>query len=364
MQTLEYLINLELEELVLKFNLNKKFERVSDFITDDTQSAEFIRTILDDETFIHPDETSPIYEISKARSRHSTLTFLIGLVFKKFQGLYDAFGSTTRFGGENINLKLWMMTALSHDKGYYSERLKKSIPAHKQFFSHRLLVNEYRDDFEILSRYLDNVKNVLAYDYDEIKTYDIASVNWRQNDDGDEKVDHGILGGHIVFNNYLNKLLKTRYTVVEKELYSIKTCALTIVQHNMFKSATLEEDKKYPNKPERLRYGGDGKITSETPLLLFLSLIDTFECVKKFSKKDNDRSINTLTILQKIRICVDEDFISIDYSDLFNYIEGRKQKDLIVQKNSYITSIIGLETWTVLKSKFDQRTNICKITLA
>ena len=125
MQSLENLINRELENLPKQFD--NKFYKISEFITDDTKSAEFIRNILKDDTFIHPDEKSPMYEVAKSRSRHSALTFLIGLVFKEFGGLYDSFKATTQFGNEHISLKLWMMTALSHDKGYYSERLKKNV---------------------------------------------------------------------------------------------------------------------------------------------------------------------------------------------------------------------------------------------
>lgn len=363
MDTLENLINVELKELVQKFEIDVKYKHVSDFITRDEDSADFIRSVLDDETFKHPDETSPMHEVAKTRSRHSALIFLIGLVLKRFNGLYDSFAETTKFGGKNINLKLWMMTSLAHDKGYYSEKLKKSIPAHKQKFAHSLLTDTYSKEFGVLDNYSSELQNVLAYTYEDIKTYDIASSDWRKNKDGTEKVDHGILGGCIVFNDYLNKLQNNKVKYMEKELFSIKTCALTIAQHNMFKSSSLEEDQKYPNKPPILQYTSDYRISTATPLLLFLALIDTFECVKRFSKEENSTSIQTLTILKKIKISVEKDSIFIDYSDLLNYIKQRNEDTLTKKKDDYLNSIKTLNNWTVLYANPNDTKTAYRITI-
>lgn len=363
METLEHLINLELAKLPLKFG--NKFNSVSEFITDDNKSAEFIRNILKDDSFIHPDEKSPLHEVAKSRSRHSALTFLIGLVFKEFGGLYDSFEKTTKFGNEHISLKLWMMTALSHDKGYYSERLKSGIPAHKQRFTHKLLTDSYfYDNWQELEKYPKEIQNVLAYQYDDIITYDIASVGWRQDNKNDERVDHGILGGCIVFNDYINKLQKTTATSIEKELYSIKTCALTIAQHNMFKSANADDDKKYPNKPPILQSSSDFRISKNTPLLLFLSLIDTFECVKKFSKEENDAYVETLTVLKKIKLHVDTYSITVDYSELFDHIKNKKDNSLNQSKENYFDSIMTLNNWTVLQTASVLNTDTYRITIS
>ena len=363
MQTLEYLIDLELLKLIQTFKLEEKFKHVSNFITDDNKSAEFIRSILDDDPFIHPDEQSPIYDVAKARSRHSALTFLIGLVFKKFGGLYDSFERTTIGGGKNINLKLWMMTALSHDKGYYSERLKKDVPAHLQKFTHTLLTDEYMDDFRTLRWYSNDIQNVLAYTYADIDIYDMAALDFHTSRGDPERVDHGILGGCIVFDDYLNKLKKTQFTVIEKELYIIKTCALTIAQHNMFKSSTPEHDKNFPNKPSILQCSSEFRISKKTPLLLFLSLIDTFECIKKFSKEENDAHVETLTVLKKIKLHVDDYAITVDYSELFDHIKRKKNNNLNQSQQSYLNSIITLSDWTILKTTPISKTETYKITI-
>ena len=118
----------------------------------------------------------------------------------------------------------------------------------------------------------------------------------------------------------------------------------------MFKSDTIEQDKKFPNKPRVLQSSSNFRISNHTPLLLFLSLIDTFECVKKFGKENNNKNVKALTILINIYISVYKNTIVIDYSKLFNYIHDKNNGSLEQSIKSYCESLMGLETWTVMST--------------
>lgn len=114
---------LELMDVELSLlGLPSKYTSVSNFIYDDESSAAFIREMLRDEDFRTPEEASDIYDFAKARARHSAVTFLLGLVFKRFAGSFFEYGRTTEnamyTGGKRYNelLRSWLITSLYHDK--------------------------------------------------------------------------------------------------------------------------------------------------------------------------------------------------------------------------------------------------------
>ena len=142
-RTLASCINDILIEVVKKYNLPEAYNKVENFVTDDKESANFIRLILHDDVFDQVDANSPLYEITQARARHSAITFLIGLVFRDFGGLFDAFSTTRNVSyDKDISFKLWMITALNHDRGLYSEYIKKTGNEYKTRYKLDLFTDE------------------------------------------------------------------------------------------------------------------------------------------------------------------------------------------------------------------------------
>lgn len=88
-------------------------------------------------------------------------------------------------------------------------------------------------------------------------------------------------------------------------------------------------------------------------MLLLLSLVDTIECVKTFSKKESEVSyFQTLTILNSVRLYSDKQKIIIDFSELATKIYKDKPKSgLLTELDKHIKSIIGMSNWTCLDVK-------------
>ena len=351
MKDLKTLINEELHNLVEDLHLDREFLDITNFITVDQKSAEFIRFILNDGTFTHPEEGTEMYELAQDRSRHSALTFLIGLVFKKAFGLYDSFAEVFEFGEPKIDFRLWLLVSLYHDKGYYSTRLKKKTEVHKQDFKYDLFSDKpisYEVEHDLRMDY----KRVLAFSYDELRQYDVWALQFHSEKGDKECVDHGILGGYIVYNDYLAKIKRYDCSFDENDYLINKITALTISQHNLFK--TQKDDKEFdwqhPGKPKKLTCGDPFRIAKETPLLLFLALIDTFECVKKLSKGENpSKYLETPTVLKCIELSIESDKVIIDYTKLKKAVYDKKDNDLKKVFDSYLKSICRFNEWTFFK---------------
>lgn len=345
---------LELMDVELSLlGLPSKYTSVSNFIYDDESSAAFIREMLRDEDFRTPEEASDIYDFAKTRARHSAITFLMGLVFKRFAGSFFEYGRITEnamyTGGKRYNalLRSWLITSLYHDKAYYSEHLKNGKIDYRKTFKYFLLTDKYTDDrLACVANFSNRYPKVLAHTYDHILSYDSYARNYHASKiDGAEKVDHGILGGIMVFNDLVRKSLRT--TKFDGELPMIKACCLTIAQHNIFKSGSAASDKLYPSDLSYLHHDSDFRIGKDTPLLLFLCLVDTLECVKRFSKGENEKtSLQTKTVLSSIFVTVTEEEIRIDYSQLHKKIDEKGNSDFYNNYKRYLNGVCSLNEWT------------------
>lgn len=266
-----------------------KFNKVEDFISDDGKAAEFIRAILQDDDFQPPDENSKLYKVAKVRACHTAITFLIGLVFLEFNN-FDQRISDSFFPNEvkasDLVIRMWMITALYHDYGYYIDDLKDGKIDLKKGIKYYLLDDNYEGkSTDLLSDYSLHYQAGLAYTYDEIEAYDEYARKWHQQQNDEEKVDHGILGGVRIFHRLVSRAKKVPTN--ETELIIIKTSCLAIAQHNIFKSSSRKDDKKYGERLKKLYFESDFVIGNNTQLLFLLCLVDTFECVKRLSKGGN-----------------------------------------------------------------------------
>lgn len=342
MNSLYDLINNELAWL--KKNGYTQYDSLDLFITSDERSAEFISSLTGSFKFETPAEDSQLYQIARGRARHSAITFLTGLVFREFAGLFNKIDDILK--KDNTAFKLWLMTSLNHDRGYTSEYITQGDLDYKTKFKYYLLSGKC-EGVEALEGYDDKYPESLAYTYQEIKQYDKYARTYHKKDSDGRRLDHGILGGIILFHTLIQKYLKSKSSQQNNiEPLVIKTSALTIAQHNIFKSCDPKCDKAYlQHHLERLVSDSDFVIESSHTLLLLLSLVDTIECVKKYSKQENgDKYLQSITVLKNIMVDVSADELVVDYSKL-------AERELKITKKNEIcgrivANVYDLRKWT------------------
>ena len=208
-----------------------------------------------------------------------------------------------------------------------------------------LLDDAYIDEsLKVLQQFSVYHSDVLAYTYDEIEKYDVCSRQWIKK--YEEKVDHGILGGIRIFDKLIKSSLKSGISSDGNELLAIKASCLTIAQHNIFKSESVEDDMHYGDSLKKLHSTSKFVINSSTPLLFLLCLVDTFECVKKLSKGENpEQSLEAITVLSSISLCVSQEEIVIDFSELDERVMRKERGQLQENYKIYKENILNLQNW-------------------
>ncbi len=354
-----------------KLGVSPNYQSLDKFIGSDNTCAAFIRAILNDDDYEIPDQNSDIYEFAKTRAQHSVITFLMGLIFSKFAGISADIMDTIGFlsNEENITLNFlrpWMITSLYHDKGYYSKYLQNGKLDYRKTFKHYLFTDIYSEpELMFFDGFYELHRDVFAHTYDQILCYDQYARKYHaRKKHAEEQLDHGILGGVIVFNDLVRNALKVQKT--NSELKLAKACCLTIAQHNIFKSNSKETDNAYPAELSYLYHDSPFRIRKRNPLLLFLCLVDTLECVKRFSKGENEKnSLQTKTVLSSIYLTVNEDTIVIDYAKLHQKVDEKKNPDFSETYIKYRDGVLSLNKWTEFKTVEDKNnSDTITITLA
>lgn len=338
------------------------------FLKDDTAVAFINHMLYGDAEVYLPKNFSPV---SKGRARHSVISFLFGLCISEFHGLlgqcseiYDCTDPAYLLIHEKyINYKIWMMTAVNHDYGYYSSYLKKDLPFADLLKRVKYNVLDAGINIDGLSKVRFDKARVLKNNYEQIGAYyEYARQYHKDNGHADELVDHGILGGILMYNravkyiieNHCNNTARdnsTSYCNMQPYLDDVvhyKASCLTICQHNIFKSEDSRSDEQYGEQLNHLWHKGGYFIDKRHPLLLFLSLIDTIEHTKRFSTKKTWLQINTL--LEKVKLSVDKSLLIIDYSELYAYLDKNLMQKHIKVLNDHINGVCNLETWTRFKA--------------
>ena len=339
-----------MEKELMNIKARHKYASIADALDNEKECCIIIDDVLQSNIYTHPEKVERIPGVTQNRARHILITYLMGQAFKKFlhfDNKLDHLGSLLSSDWEKKNL--WTLTALYHDYGYYLEDLKNP------FYQYSAVKPNVLNDISTLEESKKN--KIMAYTLDEIYEYDSTKRKMQQDKNTDEKIDHGIFGG-----------IRAYAVLRKKDPYPIDCTigiAMTIVQHNIFKSSSKDDDEKYYYKLSRLQHDTDFRITQETPLLLFLSLIDTVECTKKFGRQENaDKFLMTKTILSGITVHITEKTIEIDFSDLHKKILQKKSEELESRYRAYVKSIEGLVTWTdflSVKLVEDRYTIMCKV---
>jgi len=341
-------------------------EELCDITSSNRKSKNVLKKLVDDKNVNMTQKESPMYYLSKGRASHSILNYLLGRAFSPFGELYsnieqvldevagdDALKvismSTQSIAEKRRRDRLWMLVALYHDIGYFQDAI-----ADEHFDYNSYTYQLYTDDVNGGEKYAE-IKNYsqrypknMAYRYSEILAYDKYDRERRKNmcNLDDERINHGIFGGAYLFNHLMNKSDNM------DEVLLIKSVCMCIAQHNIFKSSKEEDDKKYCEyKLKKLCSNSSFAIDGKYPLLLFLSLVDTIECVKRFSRSCNGKKyFQTKTVLSSVSVGVSENKIELDYSELLQRIleKYNLQKDtklpLLDTYEAYVESISGSVT--------------------
>lgn len=347
------LINKEIKRLN-----NKKYNSLAYFITDDKKSADFINSLLNDNAYTDYEMKDSMYKISQVRARHVAITYLMGLVFWPF------IEKNLHLDNEqSIEYKsMWLKISLYHDRGYFSKYIKKDDLVYNKVWKYDLLSDVYDNILLRELNFFNNIhKEVCAYTNEEIRDYDAYVREYHKNSNrkSDERIDHGILGAVITFNELVKKFLKG--IDEDTSLIDIKTICMTVAQHNIFKSPNDKYDDEYRKfNLNKLISTSDFRIGREYPYLYILSLVDTIECIKLFSKKDplgDEGSFNALTVLKNISLCFGKmnKEILLDFSSLkkkcLEKDKNKKKKYMVEKYNKHKNSIKGLKSWTTFDVK-------------
>lgn len=341
------------------------YTSIVDFITDDKKSAIFINNLNYGDNTLFSDII--IQEISHGRARHSAISLFLGLVLGKFKNLFVNCSSVLNdnnkdyfiFGEPYINYKLWMITAINHDYGYHSRYIFKKVSISDLNLKFQLFDDKEYYNYLPLINYSNKYHKVLKNNYTQIKKYYKYSQKYHEIHLSDEKNDHGILGALLLYDRvnkkHFNKVCDYKKNVNYfgndfgmNDILFYKTACLTIAQHNIYKSKSSETDKLYGSELSYLHHNSGYVIDDTYTLLYLLSLVDTVECVKLFSRDETkSKYFETLTVLKNIEVSVNEKEILIDFSKLYEKIKKDKI-ELLEKLNKHIQNIKRLEDWTTL----------------
>ena len=333
------------------------------FLKDDDKSALFINDLVKSDDIVSSYSNNEKENlVAEKRARHSAVSYLIGLA------LFDScmFGDkiSSAFENQNYGIKsesLWMYTSLEHDYGYYVQPKKMEVNSVEEYLN-SFKLNLFSDF--VFSSMIDGYHiyekiPIMAFSYEEIIAY--FKMKYEIMPREEELLDHGILGGIKLYNRRMSRL--KNYSETFHVL--IKIICLTIAQHNIFKSDEEKDDTYREYGLDRITSDSGFRIGYDTPLLLFLSLIDTVECVKKFCKGNNKESkeyLETFTVLKNVQFSVDSSNRTIiwDVSNLYRYIVGNSKKGLLETYNGYRNGLLSLGIWTVI-NVMEEKENVFSI---
>lgn len=337
-----------------------RYRSVNDFISNNERCLDLIYSLLD----IGRDDGKALTKKNFDRASHILITFLLGLGIDSRLKLLD---------GVNVfntmpDSYLWMLSSVLHDYGYFRRELLKGTAYENLPLKHDLLTDEYGEEaIRCLNAFSSNHQQFCTfsygvirnyYDYRELTLADYSEINGERN-------DHGIMGACIAFSQYVDFFIKYEYPripgresttqrLIETEPLLYKTACLTAAQHNMYRSESVKQDEDYRiHGLFPLLSTAPIAINRNNPLLFLLSIVDTIECTKRFSKAENpEKYLQTNTVIKNILIGVDGKTIIIDFSMLHEYIlKERKSKKMNAELQKHINGIISIGSWTSAKGK-------------
>lgn len=328
---------------IVKLEVNRKTyeklkkQKLKKLLNDDDACVGVIESAM--ETYIKELEGNPNYEVpNKNRASHSIVTWLMGIGINEKMHIYErdyAFSDA-----------IWTNTAMLHDYGYLrSETSNSELDIKEITVPYNLLKENYTEEF---LQKINNIRilksNLFSYSNKEIYNYFELSkeLHINNNNINNEKCDHGIVGGCLLFNQYCKKTKKEIETGLGDSLVLTeiqKISCFNIASHNIFKSSSVEEDelrKKY-KLPRLLKDKKKKTVTKYNGLLMLMSLVDTIECSKRYPRVEANKGMGLYQskILKSIDIGFDEEKketkkkaiynkkLLLDFTKLYKYIQTK-----------------------------------------
>lgn len=313
---------------------NYSFEKLMD---DDEKCLELINSIIEF-------ESEKTY-VNRDRASHIIITWLLGLGLSSYLHLDKGLDNLSILN----NSKVWLQSAILHDYGYFCKEIKSKIPLAEITKDYNLLIDYYEDEMlSCLNKISSDVNyhNYFTYDYDEIRNYYLCKHKYWQTKN--ELSDHGIVGGCIAFRKYC-KAIKSKKYIPDDSLTIIQKIACIIAaSHNIFKSS-----KDYDSKYEEfglynLTSDAPVRVTRKNHILLLLSLVDTIECTKRFSKRNTpDEFLQQSTTLKKVGIELKDNIVVVDFSGLKSFIlKERKSNNMAEKLEKHLSALSNIGYWT------------------
>ena len=321
-------------------------------INDDNQCLQLISSILE-----IPLRT---VSINHYRASHIIVTWLLGLGFENVFKLEK----TNNIFDKLYYKRLWLQSAILHDYGYFCNEINNpNLPLEELIKDYNLLTDTYEEP------YLSGLQNMstlpefrcyFSYGYDEIAAYYNYSQEYHkhaQSKIDSERSDHGIVGACIAFSKFcinVQTSIEKYGTYTSNTLTCIqKISCIVAASHNIFKSNDKEQDKMYRKFGlNSLLSTSPTRVKKENNLLSLLSLVDTIECTKRFSRKANPSEyLIQSTTLKYIDVDPRKEEIIINFERLDEYLTKiRKSKKMSDKLENHINAVAKLNTWTDFNS--------------
>ena len=385
---------MELIELIQNKLNEYNHKKIMDVINSKEDSARYVRNELESKYSL-PNKDISLKKLRDGlgnRINHILFTFSLGLLFSDFLGLKEriiedyipyfeipgyTYGAKQNFISEEhfklfqekTFLSTWLIISLYHDYGYFF--MDKDITNFDEI-DVTTDVFEFKDEKEFTLKYLYGLGKYFAqkcrYNKNEIKSYFNQKCIYNKNDD--EPFDHGIYGGIYLFDKVItaiknkernnDKKIKMVMSIDENNIEfdsMYQNICFRIIEHNIW---IVDNNNAHFKKwdttsvpsliPENFK-----KIGRDEPLLMLLSIVDTFEFLKKFSKcdkRDDYVESRPKTLMKKLDLTVSKDFIEVDYKEFEKHLTKNRVEQSKI--DSWLNAIADMVNWIKVSVNIDR----------
>lgn len=321
---------------------NTKFD---DILSDDDKCLKLIQLVLKFK--------SKVSRENRHRASHIFITWLLGIGLSQTLALKKQYAF-----GRLFSPNIWLQTAVLHDYGYLCEEVTDAKCNLSNIVGD---FNLFTDKYDSDLSYLNNMsqqseyKTYFPYPYDIFSKYfEYSKMYHNKNNTRNECVDHGIIGGCIGFRKYCEENLGKKLKPSIADMQIQKIACICAASHNIYKSSSKKIDDEYIKyKLYGLLSTDPIKVSKKHPLLLLLSLVDTIECTKRFSAKNNPKSyLIQKTTLKYVEIEIQNKKIIVKFEKLYEFICKNKSEQMKEELIKHIEGISKLNTWTDFSSGY------------
>lgn len=370
------------------------YDKIMDVINSKEKSARYVRDELEIKYSL-PCQNISLKNLNEGlgnRINHILFTFSLGLLFSDFLGLkdkiIDEYMSYFEIPGYNYGadynpiteehmklfqaksfLSTWLIISLYHDYGYFFMDRKVTkfddIEVSTDIFN-------FKDEKDFALKYLFGLgkyyEQKCRYNKNEIISYFNQKCIYNKKDY--EPFDHGIYGGMYLFDEVItainnkernnDKRIKKVMSIDENNIEydsMYQNICFRIIEHNIW---VVDNKNDYFKNWDTttipsMTPTNFKKIGMDEPLLMLLSIVDTFEFLKKFSKCDNNdvfTESRPKTLMHKIDLNVSKDLIEVDYKEFEKHLTKNRVEQSKI--DSWLNAIADMVNWIKVSVNIDR----------